>query len=346
MEPRPLGRTGLTVSTLCLGTMTWGRQNTELEGHEQLDFALDQAINFIDTAEMYAIPPTAETFGKTEEIIGSWLASRKNRDKVVLATKVVGPGSAFAYIRDGELRLDRRNITAAIDASLKRLRTDYIDLYQLHWPDRSTNLFGRLGFTPNPSEQMTPPLETLEVLNEQVTAGKIRHVGLSNETPWGTMSFLNLAEQRALPRMQAIQNPYNLLNRSFEIGLAECAWREGCGLLAYSPLAGGALTGKYLDGQIPPGSRRSIDPRPSRYDMPRGVEATRAYVDVARRHGLDPAQMAIAFVLARPFVTSAIIGATTMDQLRVNVAARELDLTDDVLSAIDAVHDDNPNPCP
>ena len=346
MEYSPLGRTGLAVSRICLGTMTWGQQNSEAEGHAQMDYALDHGINFFDTAEMYAVPPRAETYGRTEEIIGSWFTARGTRDRVILATKVNGPGTNMPYIRDGDPRLDRRHIAQAVEDSLRRLRTDYIDLYQLHWPDRSTNTFGRLDFYPQPEERVTPPEESLEALDEQVKAGRIRHVGLSNETPWGVMTFLKLAETRGLPRVQSVQNPYNLLNRSFAVGLAECAVREDCGLLAYSPLAGGTLTGKYLDGEIPPGTRRAIDSRRSRYDRPRGIEATGAYVDIARRHGLDPAQMAIAFALRRPYLTSAIIGATSMEQLSANVAANDLALTDEVVREIEAVHQGNPNPCP
>lgn len=306
MQFRRLGRTGLEVSSLCLGTMTWGGQNTEADAHAQMDHALDQGINFFDTAEMYAIPPTAQTYGKTEECIGTWFRARGTRAKVILATKVLGPGSRFPYVRDGDPRLDRKNIVRAVEDSLRRLRTDYIDLYQLHWPDRDTNIFGKLGYVHNPAERMTAPLETLDALDGLVRQGKVRHVGVSNETPWGLMTFLKLAETHDRPRAASIQNAYNLLNRTFEIGLAECAVRERCGLLAYAPLAGGTLTGKYLDGRVPPGSRRAIDGRPSRYETPRAEAATRAYVEVARRHGLDPAQMAIAYVLSRPFVTAAI----------------------------------------
>ena len=346
MDTRPLGRTGLQVTKLCLGTMTWGFRNTEDEGHAQIAYALDRGINVLDTAEMYAVPPSAETYGRTESIIGSWLKANGGRDRMIIATKVLGPGAAFDYVRNGNLRLDAANIRRAVDDSLSRLATDYIDLYQLHWPDRTTNAFGKLDFAHDPNEQATPPEETLAVLAELVASGKIRHVGLSNETPWGTMTFLRLAERDGLPRMASIQNPYNLLNRSFEVGLSECAIREHCGLLAYSPLAGGTLTGKYLDGALPPRSRRTLDTRRSRYDRPRGDAATRAYLDIAARHGLDPAQMAIAFVADRPFVTSAIIGATSVDQLATDIAAADLVLSEAVLAEIDAVHADNPSPCP
>lgn len=345
MEYRRLGRTDIRVSALCLGTMTWGHQNSEAEAHAQLDFALDQGINFIDTAEMYAVPPSAERYGKTEQYIGTWLKDRPDRDKIVLATKVAGPNDR-PFVRDGKNRLDARNITAALEASLKRLRTDYVDLYQLHWPDRSVNSFGKLGFVWNPDEKMTPPEETLDVLDGLVKEGKIRHVGLSNETPWGVMRFLRLAETRGLPRMQSIQNPYNLLNRSFEVGLAECAIREEIGLLAYAPLAAGVLTGKYLGGAKPPGSRWTVFDQKSRYAGPRSDAAVARYVRIAKDHGLDPAQMAIAYVLSRPFVTAAILGATGIDQLRTDIASQDVALSDDVLRDLDAVQADNPNPCP
>lgn len=346
MEYRQLGRTDLKVSAICLGTMTWGEQNTEADGHEQMDYAVGQGINFFDTAEMYAVPPRAETFGRTEEIIGTWFAARGGRDRIILATKVVGPGPRFPYIRGGSPRLDRKNMTEALEGSLKRLQTDYVDLYQLHWPDRSTNIFGQLGYNHAAESAMTPPEETLEVLDDFVRAGKVRTVGLSNETPWGTMRFLNAAERRGLPRMVSIQNPYSLLNRSFEIGLAECAIREQCGLLAYSPLGGGSLSGKYLEGARPAGARLTLFPHFDRYAKPKGGEATARYVDLAGRSGLDPSQMALAFVTSRPFVTSNIIGATGMDQLRSNIASAALSLSEDVVAEIEAIHAENPNPCP
>ena len=295
---------------------------------------------------MYPIPPIAETQGRTEAHIGSWLAARGRRDDVVLATKVTGPSRRFGYLRDGNPRLDAKNIHAALDDSLRRLCTDYVDLYQLHWPDRHTNYFGSLGYSHDPDATMTPPEETLTVLDELVRAGKIRHIGLSNETPWGAMRFLALAESEGWPRAASIQNPYSLLNRSFEIGLAECALREDCGLLAYAPQAAGALTGKYIGGARPEGARMTLFPEYNRYFTPRGLAATERYVMAARRHGLDPAQMALAYVHSRPFTTATIVGATNLPQLDNALAALDLNLSDDVLAEIEAIHQDNPNPCP
>lgn len=346
MDYRPLGRTGLRVSAICLGTMTWGTQNTEAEAHEQLDCALDRGVNFLDTAEMYPTPYSDAARGRTEEIIGTWLADRGTRDKVVLATKALGPGRNFANVRGGP-RFTKAQLAQAVDESLRRLRTDYIDLYQLHWPERPANYFGKLGFDiPEDGRDWTPLEETLAALDDLVKAGKIRHVGLSNETPWGTMRFLELAEQGQGPRMASIQNPYSLLNRSFEAGLGEIAVREDCGLLAYAPLGAGTLTGKYLHGAQPEGARLTLYPQNSRYRTPQGEKAVAAYLDIARRHGLDPAQMAIAYVLARPFTTAAIIGATKMVQLRNNIAAMDLRLSDEVLGEIESVHKVYTYPCP
>ena len=346
MEYRPLGRTGVKVSVICLGTMTWGKQNTEAEAHAQLDTALAAGVNFIDTAEMYPVPPEAETYSRTEQCIGSWLAARGNRDKVVLATKVVGRSDWLPHVRGGRAILDRKNIEDALHASLKRLRTDYIDLYQLHWPDRNTNFFGALGYEHAADEVTVPIEETLRVLADLVAAGKVRYIGLSNETPWGAMKFLHLAEQLNLPRVASIQNPYSLLNRTYEIGLAEVSHREDCGLLAYSPLGFGVLSGKYLDGARPAGARLTLFERFSRYSNPRTERATKAYVELARAHGLKPAQMALAYVHSRPFLTSAIIGATSQEQLRDNLASHDLRLTKELLEAIEVIHQDNPNPSP
>lgn len=349
MEMRPLGTTGVDVSLICLGTMTWGRQNTEAEGHEQMDMAVDHGVNFFDTAEMYAVPPTEDTYGKTEEIIGTWFASRKNRDKIILASKIVGPARSpggFSWVRGGKTRLVREHIAQAVDASLKRLQTDYIDLYQLHWPNRSVNIFGKLGWAPDPEEDFVEPRETLEALDEQVKAGKIRWIGLSNDTPWGVMRFLFEAEKHGLPRVQSVQNPYNLLNRSYEVGLAEVSWREKTGLLAYAPYAAGTLSGKYLDGQIPKGSRREIDGRGSRYETPNAEAAVRAYLDLAKEFNLTPEQLALAFVNRQPFLTSNIVGATSTDQLRRALASVDVTLPAEVLEKIDDIHTRYTIPCP
>jgi aryl-alcohol dehydrogenase-like predicted oxidoreductase len=326
--------------------MTFGEQNTESQAHAQLDRAMDAGINFIDTAEMYPVPPRAETQGETERHIGSWLAARGCRDRVVLATKVAGPADWIPYLRGGQARLDRGNIEAAVDASLRRLRTDYIDLYQLHWPDRETNFFGQLGYRPPAQDRSVPLLETLQALGDLVKAGKLRHVGVSNETPWGLMRFLTLAERHGLPRMVSIQNPYNLLNRSFEIGLAEAAMREQCGLLAYSPLAFGVLSGKYIGGARPPGARLTLFERFNRYSSEQAEWATRKYVALAHAHGLDPAQMALAWVTSQPFVTANIIGATTLEQLESNLASADLRLTEEVIAGIEEIHAQQPNPAP
>jgi aryl-alcohol dehydrogenase-like predicted oxidoreductase len=338
MEYRRLGRTDVTVSAICLGTMTWGRQNSEADGLAQMDYALEHGVNFWDTAEMYPVPPTEERFGNTERIIGSWFASRGKRDKVVLATKIIGPDSRFKSIRGGDNRFDRRNLLAAVEASLKRLNTDYIDLYQLHWPERTVNAFGRLMYEHRPEERFTPFEEVLGVLGELVQAGKIRHVGLSNETAWGAMRWLQAADQGAGPRMASIQNCYHLMNRMFEVGLAEVAIREQCGLLAFSPMAMGTLSGKYLNGARPEGARMTLFPNFPRYMAPRAQEATAAYVALARKHGLDPAQMALAWVTGRAFVTATIIGATTLAQLRSNVASADLKLPPELVKEIEELH--------
>jgi aryl-alcohol dehydrogenase-like predicted oxidoreductase len=343
MQMRPLGNTGMEVSRLCLGTMTFGEQNSEAEAHEQLDRAIALGINFIDTAEMYPVPPKAETQGLTETYIGSWLKRRGRRDDVIIATKAAGPG--LDHIRDGP-RLTRDHLQRAIDASLSRLQTDHVDLYQLHWPDRNTNFFGRLGYVHDDKEDATPLEETLGTLRDLMQAGKIGAIGLSNDSPWGVMHALQLADAQGLPRVASIQNPYNLLNRTFEVGLAEIAHREKVGLLAYSPLAFGTLSGKYLGGTRPAEARLTLYERFKRYTNPLAEEATRAYVEIARNHGLDPAQMALAFVNSRSFLTSNIIGATTMRQLEDNLASEPLELDQEVLEAIDEVHQRTPNPAP
>ena len=347
MEYRKLGHTDIDVSVICLGSMTWGQQNTAGQAFEQMDYAVSQGINFFDTAELYAIPPRAETYGRTEEIIGEWLQTRGKRDQLILASKIAGPGEDWIpHIRNGKTHFNRIDIAAALDASLQRLQTDYLDLYQLHWPQREANFFGQLGFEIPAEEHLTPIVETLEALAEQVKAGKIRHIGLSNETPWGVMQFLHYAEQADLPRIVSVQNPYSLLNRSYEIGLAEVSWREQAGLLAYSPLGFGVLSGKYLGGTRPKGARLSLFPDYTRYSNDAAIAATERYVALAQQHLLDPAQMALAYVNTRPFLTSTIIGATTMEQLNSNIDSINLTLSTEVLEGIEAIHSEHPNPSP
>jgi aryl-alcohol dehydrogenase-like predicted oxidoreductase len=347
MQYRKLGTTGIDVSVICLGSMTWGEQNTRAEAFEQMDYALSMGVNFLDTAELYSIPPRAETYGRTEEIIGNWLRKTGNRDRIILASKIAGPGPGWVdHIRNGRTRFNRAQLQAALEGSLRRLQTDCIDLYQLHWPERDTNFFGRLGFTPAEHDAFTPVAETLEALFGFVQAGKIRHIGLSNETPWGIMRFLQAAEQLDLPQVVSVQNPYSLLNRSYEVGAAEVSWREHCGLLAYSPLGFGVLSGKYLDGARPAGARLTLFPDYTRYCSPAAERATAAYAALARKHGLELSQMALAFVNSRQFLTSTIIGATTMAQLRSNIESIELKLSDAVLEGLQAIHDTHPNPSP
>ncbi|WP_213881428.1 NADP(H)-dependent aldo-keto reductase [Pseudomonas sp. dw_358] len=345
MEFRTLGKTDIKVSAIALGTMTWGEQNTQAEAFEQIRAAKAAQVNFLDTAEMYPVPPRGETYTKTETIIGEYFRKYSDRADWVLASKVAGPGR-MDHIRDGNPRLDRKNITAALEASLKRLNTDYLDLYQLHWPDRKTNFFGVLGYQHHADDVATDIEETLGVLADLVKAGKIRHFGLSNETPWGTSRFLHLAETLGLPRAVSIQNPYNLLNRTFEIGLSEIAIREQIGLLAYSPLAFGVLAGKYLNGARPADGRLTLFERFQRYNSPESDRAAAAYVALAQEHDLDPAQMALAYVTSRPFVTSNIIGATTLAQLHSNLGSVDVVLSDAVLEGIEAIHKSQPNPAP
>ncbi len=350
LDMRKLGRSGIDVSSICLGTMTWGEQNTEAEGHAQLDHAIARGINFIDTAEMYSIPPKAETQGATERVIGTWLASRKHRDRIVLASKVSGRTGSPWIRPDGKgARLDAANIRFAIEQSLRRLQTDYLDLYQLHWPDRTVGLFGDGGtvFRDLPTPDNSIPIETtLEVLDQLVKEGKIRHVGLSNETAWGVSRYLRASESGGGPRVVSIQNAYNLLNRTFEIGLAEMAMREQVGLLAYSPLAQGYLSGKYQRGARPAGARTTLFERGQRYEKP-GVEAAiDAYLALAREAGHDPVQMALAFVTSRKFVTSNIIGATSLAQLDTILASLDVAITPDLETRIDAIHQLHQNPAP
>ncbi|HFQ4929545.1 NADP(H)-dependent aldo-keto reductase [Vibrio vulnificus] len=344
MQYTKLPHSTLEISKLCLGTMTFGEQNSQQDAFEQLDYAVTQGINFIDTAEMYPVPPKAQSQGLTEQFIGNWLSKSGKREKVLIATKIAGPRNV-PYIRDN-MSLNRRHIHTAIDDSLTRLQTDYVDLYQLHWPQRQTNCFGQLNYPyPDAQEEVTL-IETLEALNELVKAGKVRYIGVSNETPWGVMTLLRLAEKHDLPRIVSIQNPYNLLNRSFEVGLSEISHYEGVQLLAYSPMAFGTLSGKYLDGARPKGARCTLFERFQRYFTPQGLEATKAYVSLARDYGLDPAQMALAFVNQRPFVASNIIGATTLDQLKANIESLNVKLEDEVLNKIQQIGTTYSNPCP
>ena len=342
-----LGNTDLKVSRVCLGTMTWGEQNTEPQAHDQLAMAVAAGVNFIDSAELYPVPSRDQTLGLTEQYTGTWLRRSGQRDQLIIASKVCGRADWTPHIRGGKARLDRTNIQAALEATLKRLQTDYLDLYQVHWPDRDANYFGRLGY-PEPADDAddTPIEETLSVLNDLVRAGKVRHIGISNETPWGAMQYLQLAEQRDWPRCVSIQNPYSLLNRTFEVGLAEIAHREAVGLLAYSPLGFGALSGKYLGGAEPTNARLSLFKSFGRYTNEEGIRATEAYVALAKEHGLDPCRMALAYVHSRPFLTSTIIGATDLAQLESNLASIDLQLSEEVLEAIEAIHTRIPNPCP
>jgi aryl-alcohol dehydrogenase-like predicted oxidoreductase len=349
IEYRRLGRTDLQVSCICLGTMTWGQQNSESEGHAQLDCAVAAGINFIDTAEMYPIPPKADTQGQTERIIGSWLAAQGGRDRIVLASKVVGRNGGSWYRADGApTRLTRGQITAAVEGSLTRLRTDYLDLYQLHWPDRALSIFGTAGnaYRHLDDPGAVPIEETLGALSDLVAAGKIRHVGLSNETAWGTMRFLAAAEAGAGPRVVSIQNAYNLINRTFETGLAEIAHREDVGLLAYSPLAQGFLTGKYQDGARPAGARTTLFNRGQRYEKPGTAEAIADYLALARELSLDPVHLALAFVTSRRFVTATIIGATSLAQLETALESAQTTITPEIEAAVDMIHQRRGSPAP
>jgi len=336
-----LGTTGWKVSRACLGTMTWGSQNSEAEGHAQLNYACERGINFIDTAEMYASPPTRETQGSTERIIGTWLAGRSDRDKIYLASKVAGPAPFDWISSDGSSRrFNAKHIAEAVEGSLKRLQTDYIDLYQLHWPDRPVVLFGQ---EPQHDNE-TPIEETLRALDDMVKAGKIREIGLSNETSWGVMAFLREAAAHNLPRVQSIQNAYSLLIRNYDVNLAEVGLREQVGLLAYSPLAQGYLTGKYEGGALPDGTRKQLYNRLQRYEGEGALEATAKYVALAREHGLDPSQMALKFVDSRAFTASTILGATSMEQLKIDIDAFDLELSEDIAKGISQIHRWRPNP--
>lgn len=351
MDYRPLGRTGLSVSALSLGTMTWGRQNTEAEAFEQMDLALDRGVNLFDNAEMYPIPPVAETKHRCETIMGNWFAARPGaREKVIVATKVVGRSHMTWLREDGrEPRLTPRDIEEAVEGSLRRLRTDRIDLYQVHWPDRPTPGFGgnpTVFTVPDRPADETPIEVSLEAFDRLVRAGKVLHIGVSNESTWGLMKWIHAAETKGLPRVASIQNAYSLVNRTFEVNLAEACLREDVALLAYSALAQGYLTGKYRGGALPEGARKTLFDRLKRYEGPGAVETNDRYVALAEAAGLDPAQMAIAFALSRPFVTSVILGATSVDQLRNNLGAADLDLPPDLLKEIDTIHRAHANVAP
>ena len=346
MKYTQLPHTTIEVSKICLGTMTWGKQNTEEEGHEQMDYALEQGVNFFDAAELYPVPAKAEIYGHTEKIIGNWFKKTGNRDKVVLASKIAGNGDYTKFIRT--TGFSRESIINAVEGSLERLQTDYIDLYQLHWPERNTNYFGKRGYEHDISDHWKDNFhQVLETLRDLIREGKIRHVGISNETPWGTMRYLEESKVHAtLPRTITIQNPYSLLNRLFEVGLTEIAIRERIGLLAYSPLGFGALSGKYLGGRMPEGSRVALFPNYNRYNGEIATMATQKYYELAQANDLSLAQMSLAFVNNRPFVTSNIIGATSLKQLTENIASIDVELSEDVLKGIEAIHNQIPNPAP
>lgn len=347
MKYSTLGRTNLKVSKICLGTMTWGEQNTEAEGHEQMSYALDQGVNFWDTAELYSVPGKAETYGSTEKIIGTWFKKNGNRDKVVLASKIGGASPNLTWIRGAE-DFSYRAIMKATDDSLKRLQTDYIDLYQLHWPTRKTNFFGQKEYKHSKKDQWQDNfLELLGAMQDLVKQGKIRYFGISNETPWGFHNFLKLSEQHNLPRVASVQNPYSLLNRTYEIGMAEMSIRENAGLLAYSPLGFGVLSGKYINGTARPKARLNVFGKSyARYSGEQSVKATTKYLAIAEKHGLSLAQMALAFVNIQPFLTANIIGATSMEQLKENIDSINVELSDEILKEIGAVHQEYSNPAP
>ncbi|WEV49737.1 NADP(H)-dependent aldo-keto reductase [Acinetobacter sp. ESL0695] len=349
MKFNPLSDTHVKLPEVCLGTMTFGEQNTLEEAFEQLNYALSQDVHFWDTAEMYPVPPKIETQGRTEEIIGEWFKKNKNRENIFLASKIAGPGFGGSHIRHGETKFNAKDIANALDGSLNRLKTDYIDLYQLHWPERTTNFFGKLGYGNTLAEseaQITAFTETLEALQQEIKHGRIRHIGLSNETPWGTMKFLQIAEKLNLQKFVSVQNPYSLLNRTYEVGMSEIAKYENVGLLAYSPLAFGMLSGKYRHGARPTGARITEFSRFTRYTNPQCEWATEQYAQLAEKHGLSLVQLALAFIKQQFFVTSTIIGATHLDQLKENISAFSVDLSPEILEEIEQIHKQQPNPAP
>ena len=345
MKFKKLGTTDIDVSLICLGTMTWGTQNSEKDAFEQMDYSLEQGINFFDTAEIYSVPPTADSYGKTEEMIGNWFKEKKKREKSILASKVAGP--RCDWIRGGKNNYNEKNIGEAIDGSLKRLKTDYIDLYQLHWPERSTNCFGVREFSINQEEKEWNSFESiLQALNKYIKSGKIRHVGLSNETPYGLSRYLELSKSKNLPRMMSVQNPYSLVNRTYEIGMSEISIRDKCGLLVYYPLAAGALSGKYRGGLMPKNSRQALFKGWERMINPLAMKAYDEYYKLAKEYNITMVQLAQAFVNSRPFVTSNIIGATTMEQLKENIKSINMELTSEMMDKINLIHNNNPNPAP
>ena len=343
MKFKKLGTTNLDVSLICLGTMTWGTQNSEKDAFEQMDYSVSAGINFFDTAEIYSVPPNSDSYGKTEVMIGNWFQKRKNRDKIILASKVAGPGCD--WIRGGGNNFNEKKIGEAIEGSLKRLKTDYIDLYQLHWPERSTNFFGRRDYSINESEGDWHSFESiLEALQKFIKSGKIRYIGMSNETPYGLSKYIELSKSKNLPRMMSVQNPYNLVNRTYEIGMSEISIREKCGLLVYYPLAAGALSGKYRNGQMPKNSRQALFKGWQRHLNPLAMKAYDEYFKLAKDHNLTMVQLAQSFVNSRPFVTSNIIGATTMEQLKENIDSVDIELSDEIMEKINQIHNNNPNP--
>ena len=345
MKYTTLPNTDIQVSKICLGTMTFGQQNTEAEGHAQMDYALEQGVNFFDTAEMYSVPARQETYGSTERILGTWFQKTGNRDKVVLASKIAGPNPNFIYMREKN-DFSPASIQYALDKSLERLQTDYIDLYQLHWPERKTNFFGQRGFKVQDDAWEDNIHAVLETLNGFIQQGKIKHIGLSNETPWGIMRFLEESKYHNLPRIKTVQNPYSLLNRLYENGSAEIGIRENVGLLAYSPMAFGVLSGKFLTGEAHPNARINLFPQFSRYNSEQSAAATRLYNEIAQQNGLTLTQLALAFIEQQPFVTSTIIGATTMEQLKENIDTINVTLSEELLQAIDGVQAKIPDPAP